>query len=98
MFNVQLPWKQIGYGMLMALIIGIFYYYVSYIPNKLEQEQIKNKILQEDAKTNEATIKLRQNSQESKERVNERVFAQISTNHSKPMPNRSIVVPSRRVR
>jgi len=93
MFNVQLPWKQIGYGMLIALIIGIFYYYVSYIPNKLEEERLKNKALQEQVEIDKKTVTLQTDTQKAKERIDQDVYAQLSTIRFKPVPHRTVIVP-----
>lgn len=92
MFALNLPWKQIGYGLLIALVVGVLYYYFVYVPDKYEQEKAKNKELIEQAEQNKKTLNLNNDIQKGKEQINERVQSQISTNHSKPVPRKSIVI------
>lgn len=89
--------KEIGMFFGLLICVAVIYYYVSYIPNKLENKEIELKQTKEDLKAAKADATLKEDITKGKGVIDARVQDQISTVRSKPVPRHTIVIRAGRV-
>lgn len=94
---ILLYWKQILYAVTAAIVAGIIWWFGFHIPKKYEEEQLKNKKLQEQASIDKKTLTLQTDTQKEKDKINGIVQARLSSIHSSTIPKNSVLIKGGRV-
>lgn len=94
---VIMYWKQILYGSVAICVAFLLYWYGYHIPNKLKAAEEDNRQLQGQVKAGEDALKLLDDIQKGKAKIDDNTFKQISSVRSKIGKPHTTLIPSGRL-
>ena len=94
---VIMYWKQILYGAAALCVTFLLYWYGYHIPNKLKAIEEANRQLQGQVKAGEDALKLLDDIQKGKAKIDDNTFKQISSVRSKIGKPHTTLIPSGRL-
>jgi hypothetical protein len=89
--------KEIVYGIVVAAVVGIIYWFGFHIPAKLKATQADNAQLQAQVKAGQKAITLLEDIQKGKAKIDDNTFRQISAVRSKIGKPHTVLIPAGRL-